>query len=214
MAVSPAWIGGVSRRSNSGMTSAASTTTPMPSVRPSASENHLERRVGLFGAREFAAMAPTSVSIPVAVTTTAPDPRVTFVPFVGHRLALGQRRVGGDRIGGLRDRGALAGKRRIVYLEELTSTMRPSAGTTSPQSVRRRRPGRGPSRRRRPTGRRAGPSPSARSALPQRFEALLGAVVLDEAEQPVGDDDDGDEHRVDGVASPTWRGRPRPPAPR
>ncbi|MDZ7731604.1 MAG: hypothetical protein U5K37_12875 [Natrialbaceae archaeon] len=51
-------------------------------------------------------------------------------------------------------------------------------------------------------------SPSRRTVavgaveLPKRLEALFGAVVLDEAEDAVGDDDDGDQDRVDGVAGP------------
>ena len=73
-------------------------------------------------------MWPTSVAIPVAVTTNSPAPRVTLVFIYDHVGPVPERRIGSlDGVGALGDRQALPGERRLRDLQR-RRPQQPSVG--------------------------------------------------------------------------------------
>jgi len=125
------------------MTSAASTTTPMPSVRPSASASPGAACRSLRCSRVRCSDGADFGIHPGRRDDDGAGPPRHVRPLcqaIDSRSASGASAATGSvdfETGALSPVSAESSTSR-----ELTSTMRPSAGTTSPQSVRRRRPGR------------------------------------------------------------------------
>ncbi len=95
-----------------------------------------------FSACRRPEMWPTSVAIPVAVTSTDPEPRVTFV-FMYAMSTRSPSGVSAFSIGSTPfDAGTLSPVRADSSISSVAARMiRPSAGTTSPASTLRMSPG-------------------------------------------------------------------------
>jgi hypothetical protein len=97
-------------------TTTATTATARPSVRPMSGDLLLQRRRLITVASSIAAIAPTSVRMPVAVTTARPVPCATAVPL-NTMLRRSPSGVGRVRRASPSDGLAFARERRFLHAQ-------------------------------------------------------------------------------------------------
>ena len=114
-------------------TTTAMTTTAMPSMRPMRATSFCSGVGSSCGGVEHAAaIAPISVSMPVAVTTARPVPCATAVPLKTMFSAVAERRRLAQACGVLEHGLALAGERGFLHAQRAACSSRASAPTASP----------------------------------------------------------------------------------